>query len=179
MPDPAQNHATDDLLYFNGINGETGDYDLPPMTGEDLAKFIKGEAKPENLSELRHRYESKDLKHLGVKEGVDPKRLDQSGWGIIFAHDADPAIKEALAPLLNRRASQAGERFRVYEGGAGHRPDEPRHRGATAGYQLPCFRSSFGKSTAARTLNRSTSALSWSSIPGKPSMLDCPRQRKM
>src|SRR5262249_20899317 len=58
------------------------------------------------------------------------------------------------------------------------RPLEPRHRGATAGYQLPFFRPSFGKSTAARTLKRSTSVLSCSSIPGKPPMLDCPKQRK-
>jgi hypothetical protein len=116
--------TTDDLLYFNGINGDSGEYDLPPMTGEDLAKFIKGEAKPENLSELRFRHESKGLQHLGVKEGVDPKRLDQSGWALILAHDADPAIKEALTPLLNLRASQAGERFRLYEGAAGHRPGE-------------------------------------------------------
>lgn len=61
---------------------------------------------------------------MEVKEGVDRKRLDQSGWGIIFANDADPVIQEALAPLLNLRASQAGERFRLYEGAAGHRLDQ-------------------------------------------------------
>lgn len=32
--------ATDDLLYFNGVNGETGDYNLPPMTGKKLVQFI-------------------------------------------------------------------------------------------------------------------------------------------
>jgi hypothetical protein len=120
MPD----ETDDDLLYFNGINGESGEYDLPPMSAAELSRFIKGEAKAENLSELRHRYESKDLKHLGVKEGVDPMRLDESGWGLILAHDADPAIQEALSPLLNLRAGQAGERFRVYEGGEGYRPGD-------------------------------------------------------
>ena len=64
------------------------------------------------------------MKHLGVKQGVDLKRLDQTGWGLILAHDADPAIKEALTPLLDLRAAQAGERFRCYEGAQGHRPDE-------------------------------------------------------
>ena len=124
MPDPIADQGADDLLYFNGINGESGEYDLPPMSAAELSNFIKGEASPENLSELRYRHESKGLKHLGVKEGVDPKRLDESGWGIVFAHDADPAIQEALGPLLQLRQGQAGERFRVYAGGDGYRPGE-------------------------------------------------------
>ena len=28
------------LLYFNGVNGATGEYGLPPMTGEELSQFI-------------------------------------------------------------------------------------------------------------------------------------------
>ena len=28
----------DDLLYFNGINGATGDYAFPPLTTHDLAR---------------------------------------------------------------------------------------------------------------------------------------------
>ena len=124
MPDPVSAPAPEDLLYFNGINGDTGDYDLPPMSAQDLARFIKGEAKPENLTELRHRSQARGMKHLGVAEGIDPKRLDQTGWGLILPHDADPAVKEALTPLLRLRAAQAGERFRLYEGSDGYRPDE-------------------------------------------------------
>lgn len=124
MPD----QATDDLFYFNGINGDTGAYNLPPMSVADLAGYITGEAgkdKPENLSELRYRYRSTKEEHLGVKEGVDPKCLDQTGWGLILANDADPAILEALTPLLQLRKNQAGGHFRIYEGQTkGHRPDE-------------------------------------------------------
>jgi len=111
-------------MYFNGVNGDNGEYDLPPMTGEELSDFIQGVSAPENLSELRFRQPSATQKYLGVKEGTDPKRLDQTGWGVIFAHDADPAVKEALTELLNHRKSQAGEFFKVYEGVDGHRPDE-------------------------------------------------------
>jgi len=74
--------------------------------------------------ELRYRAASRGLAHLGVREGVDPKRLDQSGWGIIFAQDSDPAISEALAPLLELRRSQAEERFRVLYGPDGYRAGE-------------------------------------------------------
>jgi hypothetical protein len=65
---------------------------------------------------------------LGVIEGVDPKKLDQSGWGVIFAHDADPSIREALGELISLRQSQAGEYFRVYQGADGHRPDESKNK---------------------------------------------------
>lgn len=108
-------------LTFNGINGATGDYGLPPMTGDELAAFIRGEGKPENLNELRFRHDQDIIAQLGVKEGVDPKKLAEAGWGIIFAHDADPAIKEALSDLIALRTEQAGAHFRLYEGGQGYR----------------------------------------------------------
>jgi len=120
MPD----ELVDELMYFNGVNGESGEYDLPPMTGEELAGFIQGVGEPENLKELRFRFQSATQKHLGMKEGIDPKRLDQSGWGVIFAHDADPAVKDALGELLNHRKEQAGEFYKIYKGADGHRPDE-------------------------------------------------------
>ena len=111
-------------LCFNGINGITGDYGLPPMTGEELSAFIRGEKKPENLSELRFRHSSASEKTLGVKEGIDPTKLDQAGWGIIFAHEANPAVKEALTDLITLRKVQAGDHFRLYEGANGHRRDK-------------------------------------------------------
>jgi hypothetical protein len=112
---------SEQLLFFNGINGATGDYGLPPMTGDELAKFILGERKPENLTELRFRHRMKTERTLGVKEGVDPKKLDETGWGIIFAHDADPAVKEALTDLIALRQKQAGALFCLYEGAEGYR----------------------------------------------------------
>ena len=76
-----------EYLYFNGIDGESGGYDLPPMTSVELTGFIQGEGNPENLSELRFRHKQMTAEHFGVKEGVDPKKLDQSGWGIILRMD--------------------------------------------------------------------------------------------
>lgn len=64
----------------------------------------------------------------GAKEGVDATQLSQAGWGIVFAHDADPAIKEALEPLLKLRKEQAGPLFKIYQGGAGYRPGESKSR---------------------------------------------------
>jgi hypothetical protein len=36
---------TSSLLYFNGVNGETGAYDLPPLAPNDFAALISGQKK--------------------------------------------------------------------------------------------------------------------------------------
>jgi len=107
---------SDELLYFNGVNGDKGDYDLPPMTGEQLFNLIRGEETIENIGELKFRNGQGSSEHFGVKEGVDPKKLDQSGWGIIFAHDADPEVEAALGELIQFRKELAGDHFRLYNG---------------------------------------------------------------
>ena len=114
----------DNLLYFNGLNGVDGTYDLPPMTGDALAQLIRAENPPENIEELRYRQRLRTEQHLGVVEGIDPNKLNETGWGIIFTHDADPSIKDALGELLRLRQEQAGELYRVYEGEDGYRPGE-------------------------------------------------------
>jgi hypothetical protein len=70
--------------------------------------------------------------HLAVVSWVDPKRLDQAGWGIIFPARMDAhrreAIKAQLKPLLDLRQEQAQVKsedyYQVYEGSQGYRPDE-------------------------------------------------------
>jgi hypothetical protein len=117
-----------DKLIFNGINGATGDYDLPPMTAQDLSKIIAGQEKIDEglLNELKQRRQA----HLGVKEGVDPTDLAKSGWGVIFAakDERAAAVKDALAELLKRRREQAGDRYHEYIGGEGYRPDESKNQ---------------------------------------------------
>ena len=121
---------SDELIFFNGLNGATGGYDLPPMTGGELAEFIRGERSPENLAELRYRYELSSQQHLGLRAGVDPLRIEETGWGVIFAHGADPAIQEALGPLIDWRRRQAGDLFRLFgsEGGAAYRQGESKQQ---------------------------------------------------
>lgn len=69
--------------------------------------------------------------HLGYVPSVDPKRLETSGWGVIFPADMAEArldaIKAALKPLLDRReklATQEKPLYQVYDGGKGYRPGE-------------------------------------------------------
>lgn len=69
----------------------------------------------------RMEQELRQRQHLGVREGVDAARLDDAGWGVIFAEDADPRLLEALQPLLELRRQQSGDRFRLYSGSRGYR----------------------------------------------------------
>jgi hypothetical protein len=61
------------------------------------------------------------LESFGVDSSVDnPEELDQAGWGILFPADFEAGpIKEALAPLLERRKQEAGALFHVFEGTQG------------------------------------------------------------
>jgi energy-coupling factor transporter ATP-binding protein EcfA2 len=79
---------------------------------------------------------------MAVKAGVNPGDLAETGWGVILADGADPAIKEALGELLQHRQEQAGERYKEYTGPDGYRPDESKsafltRRGAAPGLVDP------------------------------------------
>jgi hypothetical protein len=50
--------------------------------------------------------------------------LAATGWGAIVVSDADPAILEALAPLLSRRRQEAGARYKLFSGSLGYRAGE-------------------------------------------------------
>jgi hypothetical protein len=102
-----------DTIYANGIDVDTGDYAIPPMSVEELDALLRGEEVPKNIEELEDRADSP--KGLALKEGVEDERdLAQTGWAVLFADDADPAVEEALEPLLKRREGQAGKRYRKY-----------------------------------------------------------------
>src|SRR5258708_31397826 len=121
--------GSDQLLTFNGINGATGRYDVEPMPVELFSKIacgtrpISAEDKA-HLEELEQRRQRDTEAHFAVKEGIDPKSLKETGWGVIFAFGADPAIYEAISPLLKLRKSQAGHRYREYLGPDAYRPNE-------------------------------------------------------
>src|SRR5215218_7526493 len=120
----------DELMAFNGINGATGEYLLPKMTPQQLARIARGESwDPQHLKELtwwnRHTTEAT----FGPVEGVDPKDLAQTGWGLIMPADGDPAILEALGELRDHRRAQAqagGEEhlYREFVGSRGYRPGQ-------------------------------------------------------
>src|SRR5262245_1131351 len=99
---------SNDLLFINGIDGATGEYLLPPLSTQEITQIARGETWDEShLRDLKRRRSKAVESEYAIKEGHDPKQLEDSGWGVIFAYDADPAIREALGELLAHRRQQA------------------------------------------------------------------------
>jgi hypothetical protein len=108
---------SDDQLHLNGINGATGDYLFPPMHAETFAAFVSGEKSKIDsglLDEVKAFWERLHEPDFAVIPGIDLRELSQTGWGVIFAHGTDPAVKEALKELLEHRRGQADRLFREF-----------------------------------------------------------------
>lgn len=133
-----------DLCVFNGIDGATGKYLIPPMDPELLirtamgavidpkkpadpeamARAISGgESSSKHLNQLKKRHESGQPDY-GPRSGVDAGKLEEAGWGIILAAGADAAVKDALKELLDLRKAQAGKYYYEFDGYKGYRPGE-------------------------------------------------------
>lgn len=123
--------SDESLLWFNGLDGRRGSYLMPPVPPRHLAELACGatvdRARVRELQAWVARGEGKARR--GLKEGLDPGKLDEAGWGVIFPGSTDSAVLlEALAPLLDLRRAQAGQRqerfFRTFIGDDGYREGE-------------------------------------------------------
>ena len=104
---------TESLLWFNGIDADSGQYLLPPMTATQFAEMVRGR-QPETVP-------ARD-----VQEDLDDKDLSQVGWGVIFAAEDPEAVEihEALGELLEHRKDQAGFYYHEFGGEDGLKPKE-------------------------------------------------------
>lgn len=116
-------------LYFNGINGATGEYGVRPQPVGELAKVVVGDADDEPDKDLQSKLERRADPTMSTHYAPagDPTKLSENGWAVVFPASLDgeyDAIKEALKPLLDLRRAEAGEYFRIFEGGDGFRPKD-------------------------------------------------------
>jgi len=83
------------MLHFLAVDAETGRPRHPALTEGELEEIARSNAAPER----------------GPGVTIAPGRLEEAGWGVVFAHGTDDAVRRALEPLLERRRTQAGELY--------------------------------------------------------------------
>lgn len=106
--------ANDDKLYINGIDGVTGEYLVQPLTYNQASEFITGRPPDTALERFLTRiWRIISQPHLGLPLGADPADVTQAGWAVMFHHDEDQAVKDALAPLIEHRRQQIGDDDKV------------------------------------------------------------------
>ena len=120
-------------LVFNGVNGASGDYLLPPVSPQLIAAVARDEPIDlEHLRQLQARSRRESEPTFAPMEGVDPQQLAESGWGVVFAAGADPTVREALSELLDHRRQEAAaikeQRYREFTNEHAVRPGEAAHQ---------------------------------------------------
>lgn len=101
----------ENLVYLNGIDPDTGNYALRPMSLDDLAKRVRARPVEPTLAEQR----GKVPRSFAVPFGVDLTKLADVGWGIIFPEGCSKKIRDALEPLIEHRKKQAGDLLKVLD----------------------------------------------------------------
>jgi hypothetical protein len=99
-------------LHIDALAGQAA----PPMPDESLGRLG-------DLPAATQR--AQDSKSLGTSSRVDDVNdLTQTGWCVIFASDADPAIQAQLQPLIELRRNQVGDEnlFKIFAGDEGVQP---------------------------------------------------------
>ena len=108
MPD-----SVSDLPYPLLVNALTGE-PMPPVSFDRLGALASNGSGPEGRR-------APNILGWDPNAG-DPNDLGESGWGIIFEADADPAIKARLQPLIDSRANAAQQFFKIFTGNTGATP---------------------------------------------------------
>jgi hypothetical protein len=105
-----------------GVSAKTG-RPLADLTPEALSSMVARDRRP---NKERSSLEARAVWIFGgvVSEINDPNNLAETGWGVVFARDCDPSVRQALQPLLDLREQEAGDLFRVFEGGSAPAPGE-------------------------------------------------------
>ncbi len=132
---------SDDLIYFNGVNGATGDYLMKPRGLADVAALARSE-QPRSAEEanwLRRIGQALRRPFLALPFDIPPEDVARAGWAVVFAPGTPNEVSRALEPLLTRRKKGvAPDRYKVLD----YRPGEGasewlRRQGAAPGSISP------------------------------------------
>ncbi|HEX6899115.1 MAG TPA: hypothetical protein VF789_05350 [Thermoanaerobaculia bacterium] len=116
-------------LLPDGVDAATGGYLHPGLSLAEAAALARAQRPGgRETAEAREWLRRRNAPNLGTRPGVDPRDLASAGWGVVFSTNINPAVREALAPLLEHRRRQAAARketyYREFDGPAGYQPGD-------------------------------------------------------
>lgn len=89
-------------FYFNGIDGTTGQYLLPPQSADDVAEAARNDrGAADRVADLAAARPESATR--GLPWGTDERVVAQAGWGIVFHADEPPDVRAALGELVRHR----------------------------------------------------------------------------
>jgi hypothetical protein len=103
--------ADRDLVYVNGIDFNTGNYAFAPRSIDDIARQVFAHPGTEAFGNTR----DGKPRSFALPFDMDPKKLDESGWGVVFHEETPQKVRDALETLMALRRTQAGGRFKVLD----------------------------------------------------------------
>jgi hypothetical protein len=99
---------TEAKIYVNGINADTGQYMLKPMTYKQVIPYIIGEKADKGvIGWLKNIWSSFSSFGLGFE--YDWTNLADVGWGLVFHQGESQAVRAAIEPLFQHRRAQVGD----------------------------------------------------------------------
>lgn len=103
--------ADSNLIYVNGIDFDTGTYAFAPRSIDDMAKEVLAHPGVDTFNRMRDDH----ARSFALPFDMNPDKLDESGWGIIFHESTPQPVRDALEPLMALRRTQAGGLFKVLD----------------------------------------------------------------
>lgn len=118
------------MLHFNGMDITTGKPLTAPMAMDVFAVAAQKHMAQQVMAVQQPAVAAAAAGIVGglsatsaapaIQPSFDPTRLEEAGWGVIFAQNIDPAIRDALRPLLELRKAQVSrlspQRYKEYSG---------------------------------------------------------------
>lgn len=105
----------------------SGEHAFPAISIDEIAARACREPLDRERLELARKV-CRNSKSRLLVDGVDPRRPEQAGWGVVFPAEGKSEIRQALKPLIEWRRAQVaasdGSRFRELYGDRGYRNGE-------------------------------------------------------
>lgn len=111
----------EELVIPTGIHGRTGQRFHEPVTIEELSRFLRDTQSPLSKGEIEAAKKSVG-ENYALPFGATAEELNTVGWGVVYAPNTPPAVREALKPLVNFRKSKSGRHFKEIEFVSGETP---------------------------------------------------------